>query len=253
MNYSKIYNDLIEKRKNNCAEGYVERHHIIPRCMGGTDDRENIVALTAEEHFIAHLLLMKIHPSEDKLALAIALMVRRKTHKKNKMYGWLRKRFALAQSKLASSRENNTKGTIWVTENNKSKRIKLAEFNSSIHVLGRCDSDKETFRKNNNFVAMHSAESRQKAMDGIKAAHKAGKFSEAPKKIGAKIKGRKASLKEIEKNRLSHTGKTASEETKKKMSLAKLGKPKSDETKKKMSIAAKIRMEKRKQSSKDIG
>lgn len=43
------------------VKGYVERHHIIPRCMGGSNDRDNLVALTAREHFLAHMLLGKIH------------------------------------------------------------------------------------------------------------------------------------------------------------------------------------------------
>ena len=61
MDYQKIYNSIIERAKGRLAEGYTESHHIIPRSIGGSDGGENLVNLTAREHFIAHLLLAKIH------------------------------------------------------------------------------------------------------------------------------------------------------------------------------------------------
>jgi hypothetical protein len=39
---------------------YTEKHHIIPRCLGGSDEPNNLVNLTAREHFIAHWLLTKM-------------------------------------------------------------------------------------------------------------------------------------------------------------------------------------------------
>jgi hypothetical protein len=39
---------------------YIEKHHIIPKSLGGVDNPENIVRLTAREHFICHHLLTKI-------------------------------------------------------------------------------------------------------------------------------------------------------------------------------------------------
>ena len=62
MNYRLIYSNLIFKalaRANN--EGYFERHHIVPKSLGGIDDKANLVKLTAREHFIAHCLLAKIY------------------------------------------------------------------------------------------------------------------------------------------------------------------------------------------------
>jgi hypothetical protein len=43
MNYLKIYNDIVDRSKNRVLEGYKERHHIIPRCVGGTNDKSNLV------------------------------------------------------------------------------------------------------------------------------------------------------------------------------------------------------------------
>lgn len=61
MNHQYIYDCLIQKRQREPATGYTERHHILPRSMGGSDDPSNLVVLTGREHWIAHLLLWKIH------------------------------------------------------------------------------------------------------------------------------------------------------------------------------------------------
>jgi hypothetical protein len=62
MNYFLKYQQLISKAKLRlCVTGYVERHHILPKALGGCDDSSNLVALTAREHFLAHVLLAKIY------------------------------------------------------------------------------------------------------------------------------------------------------------------------------------------------
>jgi hypothetical protein len=60
--FSKIYFSIIEKAKQNNNEPnmYYEAHHIIPASMGGSNKKDNIVFLTAKEHFICHYLLAKI-------------------------------------------------------------------------------------------------------------------------------------------------------------------------------------------------
>lgn len=60
MQYIKHYNKLIDRaRTRPIPNEYTERHHIIPQSMNGSDDADNIVHLTAREHFLAHLLLWK--------------------------------------------------------------------------------------------------------------------------------------------------------------------------------------------------
>lgn len=63
MNYQKIYDDLIDSRRiRECqSDTYYEKHHIVMKSMGGTNDSSNIVSLTAREHFLAHWLLWRIH------------------------------------------------------------------------------------------------------------------------------------------------------------------------------------------------
>ena len=69
MNYQRIYSDLIEFRKANVPDGYSEKHHIIPKSMGGSNSPDNLVRLTGREHFIAHRLLAKIHGGRMWLAV----------------------------------------------------------------------------------------------------------------------------------------------------------------------------------------
>lgn len=61
MNYQRIYDNLMKKRIENPPTGKFERHHIVPRSLGGSNADDNIVKLTYREHFIAHMLLCKIY------------------------------------------------------------------------------------------------------------------------------------------------------------------------------------------------
>lgn len=96
MDYRRHYEALIERARHRKVDGYVERHHVVPRCMGGTDARENIVPLTPEEHFVAHQLLVKIHPEHKTLAIAVWRMTFGAHHQNSRRYGWLRRRHAEA-------------------------------------------------------------------------------------------------------------------------------------------------------------
>lgn len=76
--------------------GYSERHHIIPKCLGGTNDKDNLVRLTAEEHFVAHKLLIMIYPKNQKLWWSAIAMTNKTKNmvRNNKSAGWLRREFA---------------------------------------------------------------------------------------------------------------------------------------------------------------
>lgn len=70
MNYKRIYDTIVSRAKVRQLTDYKEQHHIIPKCLGGSDDKDNLVDLTAREHFLCHWLLIRIYPEESKLAYA---------------------------------------------------------------------------------------------------------------------------------------------------------------------------------------
>lgn len=81
MNYQRHYDLLIARAQNRAKpDCYTERHHIIPRCMGGGNEKTNIIVLTAEEHFFAHELLIKIHPEHPMLTFAMFMLRSKKRH-----------------------------------------------------------------------------------------------------------------------------------------------------------------------------
>jgi hypothetical protein len=121
LNYNNIYLKLIEKCKERGSdksklEGYYESHHILPKSLGGNDSVENLVLLTAREHFIAHILLWKANPDNTKLMKAAFLMSNRRkgaggkieiqTRISSRVYEALRKDYAAYSSKISSG-ENN--------------------------------------------------------------------------------------------------------------------------------------------------
>jgi hypothetical protein len=116
MDYTTIYNNLIQRAVNRSLDGYKERHHIIPRCLGGNDTKENLVDLTPEEHYIAHLLLMKIYPENNSLIHAAVMMtVKGKDQiRNNKLYGWVRRKHSIAISINQSGKGNSQFGKYWI-------------------------------------------------------------------------------------------------------------------------------------------
>ena len=71
--YTTWYNSLTNKAKDRTITGYTEKHHIIPSSLGGTNDNDNIVKLTAREHFICHLLLTKMTTGNARYKMNFAL------------------------------------------------------------------------------------------------------------------------------------------------------------------------------------
>lgn len=62
MNYQRIHDEIISRAKCRARpSGYVEKHHVLPRSMGGSNAKENLVILSAREHYIVHWLLYKIY------------------------------------------------------------------------------------------------------------------------------------------------------------------------------------------------
>jgi hypothetical protein len=75
MNYEAIYNNIISiATHRECSSlTYYEKHHIIPKCLGGNNNASNIIKLTAKEHFICHRLLFRFKIGAEKVKMGYAL------------------------------------------------------------------------------------------------------------------------------------------------------------------------------------
>ena len=71
MTYQEFIDNILQIRgRFNCGNEYHERHHIVPKCMGGTNDEENLIDLFAREHFEEQRLLALENQDNDKLTYA---------------------------------------------------------------------------------------------------------------------------------------------------------------------------------------
>ena len=109
MKYELIYQNLINNARNKTYDIF-ETHHIIPRCMGGSNIESNLVKLSPREHAFAHLLLVKIHPSVTMLVHAAGLMFSKSPstrYRSTKEVGWLREKY---KNSVFECPHCNTKG-----------------------------------------------------------------------------------------------------------------------------------------------
>ena len=96
MNHQRQYDLLIAKAQaRNGVIGYAERHHIVPRSLGGTNDNANLVELTAREHFIAHMLLARMHGGTQWYAV-IVMKGNRLSYTNSKLYEIAKREHAIA-------------------------------------------------------------------------------------------------------------------------------------------------------------
>lgn len=207
MNYFKIYDQLIQRAKNRSLLGYVERHHIIPRCMGGSDDLNNLVFLTAREHYLCHRMLIRMYPKNKKLIYAFWAMTNQKSRQHQRNY-YSSRAYAEAKELFAcvhSSRE--------VSEETRQKISKALKGKTSL--------------KSEEFI--------RKFLSG-------GEGTRFKKGQTSPLKGKKLSAEHIEKRSASRRGYKTSEETKQKISASLKGKskpPRDQEWKEKQSAMKK--------------
>jgi len=71
--YTHWYYNIINRAKTRSLNDYKEKHHIIPKCMGGDNTKNNLVELTAREHFVCHRLLVKMVPVAFKQKMVYAI------------------------------------------------------------------------------------------------------------------------------------------------------------------------------------
>ena len=133
MNYKNIYNQIILKRQETpFLSNYSEKHHIIPKSLGGTDDEDNLVRLSGREHFICHYLLAKMYKKETfewyKMNHAFMMMKPSSSHKRyfnSKLYEALKVNFSKVMSFNQAGEKNSQFGTIWMSNIESKTNIKV--------------------------------------------------------------------------------------------------------------------------------
>jgi len=133
MNYKKVYDQIIEKRqKDPINEGYSEKHHILPRSLGGSDNPDNLVRLSAREHFICHYLLAKMYERETnewyRMNHAFMMMksesVFNSRYFNSRLYEALKGDFSSVMSFAQKGKKNSQYGTCWICNlDNQVKKI----------------------------------------------------------------------------------------------------------------------------------
>lgn len=72
--YESYINRILLSRPNIKINGLTQKHHIIPKCVGGTNNSSNLIYLYHQEHYEAHRLLALENPDNHKLQYAWFLM-----------------------------------------------------------------------------------------------------------------------------------------------------------------------------------
>lgn len=185
MDYHQHYEKLITRARNRILEGYTENHHIIPKCQGGSDHPENLVRLTAREHYIAHQLLAKMHPENYSLQFAANMMTVGPNRRGNRQYGWLKERFSAAMSEIGRTRIGE-KNPMWGRQ--QGQHVKDAVKSANTGMI-RTDAHREAISRAQTGKQM-SEETRRKISEKLTGRE----FSDSTrKKMSKSQKGKKRS------------------------------------------------------------
>ena len=142
LTYQVFIDNILQTRgRFNCGDEYHERHHILPKCLGGTNDENNLIDLFAREHYVAHELLAKENPHNQALNFVWALMSSRIENKTGEKCIKNAEEYEVAKKALSEFLSVNRKGKKFTDEhkNNLSKALKGRVFT---------EEWKENIRKN---------------------------------------------------------------------------------------------------------
>lgn len=239
---------LISRAHDRVLVGYSERHHVIPRCMGGGNENTNIVRLTPEEHYVAHQLLVKLNPGNHKLVWAAWGMTVNWTGDRanNKAFGWLRRR---ASEVLRGNSHHLGKRASLETRGKLSAALK-GNKNSLGKGMGNARALGKKHIRSPEYCAVLSA-----ALTGLKRSPEhCANISKAKRGTKQSIEARakrsashKARIERMRALGIPHemTGRKLSEEARANMAKAQTGRKHSAETRAKMCVAQQMVAKKR--------
>lgn len=174
--YLTWYENLVAKAKSrSLLEGYVERHHVIPVSLGGNNKSENIITLTAREHYIAHLLLWKMSmdkKSHNKMTMALHVMVNGSGHKKqnrsylvpSRIYEANRKEYVQVISEIMSGPDNK-----WRGQKHSAESLEKMKAWQRDPVIKQQQRERVTGKNNPMFGKTHSEEMKKRIAKSVAA------------------------------------------------------------------------------------
>jgi len=213
--YTRWYNQIVERARFRITEDYTETHHIQPRSLGGTDDINNLVELTAREHFICHWLLVKMTTGEDHYKMLNALrMMRAEKHGQQRYETAITSRvyesIKIEYSILQSERIRGEKNPMWnrthteearkaISEKNTGK--KLTEEQIAKQVAAQTGRKRKPFSEEWITKMSESKKGEKNPRYGVELSE------ETRRKIGDRIRGRKQTDEEKARRAKANRGK----------------------------------------------
>ncbi len=219
VNYTKVYNDIIKSRillKRNKKDGeYYEEHHIIPKSLGGSDLKENLILLTAREHYIVHILLYKIYDGENKSKMAYALFMMMKSNRYH-YRKFTSRQYEIAKKavSVSCSGHNNPNYGINPFSENKIEEIRLRQTGTTNSMYNKTPWNK------GKKIKPHSNETKHKMSKSAKGKIKS---EEHKQNLSKSLTGKPKSEEHKKKLSESSKGRVKSKEELQKLSLSKLG------------------------------
>jgi hypothetical protein len=159
-----IQNILDTRGRFNCGDEYHERHHILPKCMGGHNEKENLIDLYAREHFEAHRLLALQNPENESLVYAWHMMSTKKDNDQ-KQYNITADEYEeakIAFSKINSGENHPNFGKHHTEEEKYNLSKRMSGKNNPMYGVHRYGTDSPMYGK------FHTKEAKQKMSDAQK-------------------------------------------------------------------------------------
>lgn len=145
MDYEKTYKKLIAAARTQQIDGYYETHHIVPKAEGGSDDKANLVKLTARQHYVAHLLLAKIYDDCAMHCAIAAMMMKIRTKSAGRDFRFnsrLYEKLKMKRSKFMSERMRGNKNGLGYKFTDEQRRAASARLKGAGNPFyGRRHSD----------------------------------------------------------------------------------------------------------------